>query len=255
MSVHWSRYSELIWPLYPRNLPSYKGSSIWVNHRRGDGDFFAWQLYLISLAHWASLVILAKSDPFWPCRWAAETVHHFQPLREFDILSRAQRYRQHTQKGKTAGVSVCFCSLNKGFKTSRIFVKSKFHLNNYVQEEHERKKVYKQTCLALELERIPQHVSKIPSRQTNTHTRVWTHTDFFRPQLSYTFVWGLGVSENATKPNETTAKRFTYLRYCFPRVVYSLSESRCFPSPGSVGWVGGGGRKGRAKKSKGSEEE
>lgn len=33
-----------------------------------------------------------KSDPFWPCRWEAEIVN-FQPLREFDIFSRAQRHQ------------------------------------------------------------------------------------------------------------------------------------------------------------------
>lgn len=56
----------------------------------------------------------------------------------------------------------------------------------------------------------------------------------------------LWVSENATNPNQNTAKGFTFFRYYyFPKVIYSFSESTSFPSQGPVMR---GGKEGKEKK-------
>lgn len=140
-----------------------------------------------------------------------------------------------------------FVHLINYLKHQGAFFRSKFHLNNYVQEEHKRKKVYKQTCLILGLERIPQYVPKITSRKKNINMCVWTHRGFFRPQLSHTFET-LGVSENATKPNEITAKRFTFLWDFFLEwYIHFLNQDAFRPQGLLGGWVEGwarGGQKG-----------
>lgn len=127
-----------------------------------------------------------------------------------------------------------------------VFFRSKFHLNNYVQEENKSKKVYKQTCLALELERIPQYAPKI-TRKKNTHMCVWTHMNFFRHQLAHAFEV-LGGLRKCCKTKWDYSKEIHIFEILFSRMIYSLSESRCFPSPGSVGWGEWRGEEGEGKK-------
>lgn len=61
-----------------------------------------------------------------------------------------------------------------------------------MQEEYKRKNVYKQTCLASELERILQYVQKSTCRQKNMrtcrHTCICTHTLLQAPTVTHIYL-------------------------------------------------------------------
>lgn len=72
------------------------------------------------------------------------------------------------------------------------------------------------------------------------------HTQTSSGPNSHTLLFEvLGVSENAKKPNEITAKRLIFLRYCFPRIL--LHQDPFHPQGLLGGWVEGGGRGGQKR--------
>lgn len=178
---------------------------------------------------------------------ASGRVWHLEQSSEIPII--------HTEGENCWCFSVSIPLINdlkhQGFEA---FFRSKFHLNNYVQEENKRKKVYKQTCLALELERIPQYAPKI-TRKKNTHMCVWTHMNFFRHQLSHAFVWGFRGSQKMLQNQMRLQQRDSHFwnTVFLEWYIHFLNQDAFHPQD-LLGGVSGGGRKGRAKKSKGSED-